>query len=203
MSHAVLPHIFEPFFTTKGLGQGTGLGLATVFGIIKQSGGHIEVTSEVDVGTTFRVYLPLVVTALPQPTTKEIRLAARGHETILVVEDEESILRMTRLILQKSGYTVLEASNGLEGVAVAKGHNGPIHLLLTDMMMPNLSGRQLAEQLIPLKRGMRVLFMSGYTEEVMVEGPSKRDPSVVSGRTRQNKLVHFGAGAPTFGARSA
>jgi PAS domain S-box-containing protein len=169
MSEYVLAHIFEPFFTTKGLGQGTGLGLATVFGIVKQSGGYIELTSKVGEGTTFRVYLPRIAELPPQPTTREIRLAAKGRETILIAEDEDAIRRMTTMVLQRSGYTVLEATNGLEAVAVAEGHTGPIHLLLTDLMMPKLSGREVAERLLLVKRGMRVLYMSGYTEDVMVQ----------------------------------
>ena len=118
MSEDVLAHVFEPFFTTKGVGQGTGLGLATVYGIVKQSGGHIEVSSSVGEGTTFRVYLPLIEEPKPR-RSDEMRLAAKGRETILLVEDEEAVRRMTKMILSQSGYTVLEASNGKEALAVA------------------------------------------------------------------------------------
>ena len=168
MSEDVLAHIFEPFFTTKGVGQGTGLGLATVYGIVKQSGGHIEVSSKVGEGTTFRVYLPLIEEPASMPDSQETRLAAKGHETILLVEDEDTVRQMTKMILDERGYRVLEASNGLEGLAVAEGHRGPIHLLMTDLVMPKLAGREMAERILALRPELRVLFMSGYTEDVIV-----------------------------------
>ena len=164
----VLAHVFEPFFTTKGVGQGTGLGLATVYGIVKQSEGHIEVASKIAEGTTFRVYLPLV----EEPTTPSdhvLRRAAEGHETILLVEDEGLIRQMTMLVLRQNGYTVLEASNGLEAMRVAATHRGAIHLLITDLVMPHLSGRQVAERMTGDIPGLRVLFMSGYTEDMIVQ----------------------------------
>jgi len=168
MSEDVLAQVFEPFFTTKGVGQGTGLGLATVYGIVKQSGGHVEASSKLGEGTTFRVYLPLVEEPKPQAGSVEILLAARGRETILLVEDEGAVRRMTKLILSKQGYTVLEAADGKEALAVAEGHLEPIHLLLTDLVMPHLSGREVAERLNAVRRGLRVLFMSGYTDDAIV-----------------------------------
>lgn len=161
-----LAHVFEPFFTTKGVGQGTGLGLATVYGIVKQSGGHIEVTSKVGVGTTFQVYLPLIEEQ-PTPISGESRLAAKGHETILLVEDEPMVRQMTKMILTQNGYTVLEASDGREAVRVGESHRGAIHLLMTDLVMPHLSGRQVAERLTAVIPGLRVLFMSGYTADMI------------------------------------
>ena len=169
ISDDVLPHVFEPFFTTKSVGQGTGLGLATVYGIVKQSGGHIEVESKVGKGTTFRVFLPLVEELSPSPNGREQQMAARGHETILLVEDEDGVRRMTRMIFERNGYTVLEASNGLEGIAVAEAYSGTLHLLVTDLVMPSLSGREIADRLAARKPGLRILFMSGYTEDVIVQ----------------------------------
>ena len=115
------------------------------------------------------MYLPLIEEPKPQSGSVEIRLAAKGRETILLVEDEEAVRRMTKMILSQSGYTVLEASNGKEALAVAEGHREPIHLLLTDLVMPNLSGREVAERLTAVRSGLRVLFMSGYTEDVVVQ----------------------------------
>lgn len=164
----VLAHVFEPFFTTKGIGQGTGLGLATVYGIVKQSGGHVEVESMMGVGTTFRVYLPLVEEPPPSRTATATGDLLRGTETVLLVEDEDGVRQMMKLILQRHGYTVLEASDGVNGVEVSRAYTGPIHLLLSDLVMPNLSGRELAETVIAARPGVRVLFMSGYTEDILV-----------------------------------
>ena len=168
MSEAVRSHVFDPFFTTKGVGAGTGMGLATVYGIVTQSGGHIEVESEVGVGTTFRVSLPLVVDPTTPPASREVRLAAKGHETILIVEDDDAVRRMVKAILERSGYTVIEAANGRKAVEAVEAHVAPIHLLITDLVMPHISGREVAETLAPLKPGMRVLFMSGYAEDMIV-----------------------------------
>ena len=168
MSQDVLAHIFEPFFTTKEVGNGTGLGLASVYGIVNQSGGHIEVSSEVGIGTTFRVYLPLVEEPPPEPTSKDERREYTGHETILLVEDEDAVRRLTRTVLQQLGYTVLEASDGLAAVTVSEDHQGPIHLLITDLVMPVMSGRQVAERFAVSHPDTKVLFMSGYTEDIIV-----------------------------------
>jgi PAS domain S-box-containing protein len=167
MTGEVLAHIFEPFFTTKEAGYGTGLGLATVHGIVKQSAGHIEVDSAVGRGTTVRIYLPRVEPAPPEPAGRELRVPARGRETVLLVEDEEMVRNMTKRILECEGYTVLEATNGLEAVAVAGRHQGPIHLLITDLVMPQLSGRETADRLAG--RVARVLYTSGYTEDMVVQ----------------------------------
>ncbi len=167
MPEEVLEHLFEPFFTTKRIGHGTGLGLATVYGIVKQSRGHLEVTSRIGEGSVFRIYLPVV----DEPTTPshaELPSGVRGNETILLVEDEEMVRQMTKIMLQQTGYTVLEAANGLEALAVAEEYPDPIHLLMTDLMMPNLSGREVADRLGASGRVERVLFMSGYTEDVIV-----------------------------------
>jgi CheY-like chemotaxis protein len=162
-------HIFEPFFTTKQVGKGTGLGLATVFGIVKQSEGHIEVSSEPGHGATFRVYLPRLrtVAAEGRPATGTIQVAG-GTETILLAEDEEGVRRLVRTVLESYGYQVVEAQNGREALAVSLRHLGTIHLLVTDVVMPMMSGRDLAHRLLQQRPNLRVLYMSGYTEEAII-----------------------------------
>jgi PAS domain S-box-containing protein len=161
--------IFEPFFTTKGT-KGTGLGLSTVYGIIKQSEGFIWVYSEPGKGSTFKIYLPRISAAGQalsiQPTTAPVKSQA-AHETILVVEDESKLRRLVRLALQQEGYNVLEASDGAAAIRVAQTYPGPIHLLLTDVVMPGMNGRELAQNISPLRPETRVLYMSGYTENVI------------------------------------
>jgi CheY-like chemotaxis protein len=160
--------IFEPFFTTKPEGRGTGLGLSTVYGIVKQSDGNIWVYSEPGQGTTFKIYLPRVeeeATAVePGGATVE---APRGTETVLLVEDQDMVRDMVREALEMSGYAVLAASGGADALALAAGHSGPIHLLVTDVVMPGMSGRELAEQLSTVRPTLRVLFMSGYTDDAI------------------------------------
>jgi PAS domain S-box-containing protein len=157
-------HIFEPFFTTKEQGRGTGLGLATVYGFVKQSGGYVWVHSEPGVGSTFTIYLPLAHEAVPPTHAIDVvTTLARGAETILLVEDEESLRTLTRNLLEESGYTVLEASGGSEAVSLSKQHRGPIHLLLTDVVMPGMNGRAVAESVTALRPEIRVAYMSGYT----------------------------------------
>jgi CheY-like chemotaxis protein len=161
--------IFEPFFTTKEKGKGTGLGLSTVYGIVKQSGGYVWVYSELGRGTTFKVYLPLAegVGAVRQP---EIALAAdpQGMETVLLVEDEEHVRHVAREFLQIRGYSVLEAKNGGDALQIAHSHPGPIHLLLTDVVMPGMNGRELWQRL-SWRPEMKVLYMSGYPENAIVQ----------------------------------
>ncbi len=169
MSDEVKRRIFEPFYTTKEVGKGTGLGLATVFGIVKQSGGHVWVYSEVGQGTSFKVYFPSVAEVLPTSTV-ETRPApvAAGDETILIVEDEKAVRMLTRLALQANGYNLLEAGDGAEAIRLCELHRGPIHLLVSDVVMPFLGGRLLAEQLTALHPEMKVLFVSGYTDDAVV-----------------------------------
>jgi CheY-like chemotaxis protein len=167
MSPEVQSRIFEPFFTTKEVGKGTGLGLATVYGIAKQSGGHVGVYSEVGVGTTFKVYLPRVDPAggAARPPS-QFRSPPRGTETVLVVEDEDAVRALTRHVLQQSGYTVVEAADGGAGVRAAEGR--VIDLLVTDVVMPGLGGRELAERLRASRPELRVLYLSGYTDDAVV-----------------------------------
>ncbi len=163
-------HIFEPFFTTKEQGQGTGLGLATVHGIINQSGGHIWVYSKPGQGTTFKIYLPRVEAEVESARRSEgATKHTQGSETILLVEDEDSVRELAYRVLLRDGYTVLEAGDGAEALRLFKQHQGAIDLLLTDLVMPGgTSGRQLAEQLVSLCPEMKVLYMSGYTGKAII-----------------------------------
>jgi CheY-like chemotaxis protein len=156
--------IFEPFFTTKELGKGTGLGLSTVYGIVRQSGGHIWVYSEPGQGTTFKIYLPRAGQAarLQQPASSPAE-SLRGSETILLVEDEESLRELTRSQLEGGGYKVLEAETPDAAIKIARRHGATIHLLLTDMVMPGMNGRDLAAKLAPKRPEMKVIYMSGYS----------------------------------------
>jgi CheY-like chemotaxis protein len=169
MSPEVRSRIFEPFFTTKERGRGTGLGLSTVFGIVKQSGGHIWVYSEVDRGSTFKVYFP-ASDASDEPALDSGPDGALigGSETILLVEDEDLVRRAAREVLRKRGYTILEASGPHEALAFCQNFHGPIQLMLTDVVMPNMSGKELAQKLAEFKPEIKVLYMSGYTEDTIV-----------------------------------
>ncbi len=157
-------HLFEPFFTTKGLGRGTGLGLATVYGAVRQNNGFINVYSEPGQGTTFKIYLPRhVAPATPQPEREAAPALAAGGETILLVEDERAILEMTMTMLERLGYAVIAAATPGEAIRLAREHQGRIDLLMTDVIMPEMSGRDLARNLMPIYPDIKCLFMSGYT----------------------------------------
>jgi len=162
--------VFEPFFTTKAAGEGTGLGLSTVFGIVKQSGGFIWLYSEKGVGTSFRVYFPVapedVVPSVSEPA--EPVAALNGAETILLVEDEERVRTLASAILRRYGYNVLAAAGGGDALLISEQHPASIHLLLTDVVMPHMSGRQLADRLKPMRPDLKVLYMSGYTASAIV-----------------------------------
>jgi CheY-like chemotaxis protein len=160
--------LFEPFFTTKAVGKGTGLGLATVFGIVRQNHGFLNVYSEPGRGSTFRIYLPRhKVAAEPHRLKAPARPDARGDETVLLVEDEPPILRMTAKMLERLGYRVLKAGTPEEALRLAETHAGGIDLLMTDVVMPAMNGRELSGRLQGLYPGLKVLFMSGYTANVI------------------------------------
>jgi signal transduction histidine kinase len=162
-------HLFEPFFTTKEVGQGTGLGLATVYGIVKQSGGAVSVYSELGHGTTFKIYFPRIDESISAPSNIAPRPpASSGVETILLVEDEEKVRELTKAVLRTHGYHLLEAKDGVDAIQVAENYEGTIHLLLTDLVMPRLGGRLLAERMQLERREMGVLFMSGYTDDHVI-----------------------------------
>ncbi len=169
MDAATQARIFEPFFTTKEIGKGTGLGLATVYGIVQQSGGWIWVYSEPGQGTTFKIYLPRVTEAVPPAAvTPAPPASVRGSETILLVEDDEMIRNLVQKVLKANGYRVLVAANGRDAERVAGQHEGPIHLLMTDVVMPGMNGREVAERLAAARAGLRVLYLSGYTDDAIV-----------------------------------
>jgi CheY-like chemotaxis protein len=169
MDANVRAHLFEPFFTTKEVGKGTGLGLATVYGIVKQSDGYIAVDSVPGRGSSFRVYLPRIQAAqVPTPPAAKDR-PERGTETILVVEDEPAVLTLSRRALEAHGYVVLAAANPADAMRVVERHGGTIHLLLTDVVMPGLSGRELADRLSVGSPELRVLYMSGYPGDAVVQ----------------------------------
>jgi two-component system, cell cycle sensor histidine kinase and response regulator CckA len=168
MTKETQERIFEPFFTTKDKGKGTGLGLSTVFGIVEQSGASIHVYSEPGRGTSFKVYLPRI-DAVPVSASEKVSVeAATGTETVLLVEDEDELRKVVVGILKRSGYNVLEGRNGDEALRTCGQHNGPIELLLTDVVMPKMNGRQLADRVVALRPQIKVLYMSGYTDGILV-----------------------------------
>jgi CheY-like chemotaxis protein len=170
MDAATQARIFEPFFTTKPKGKGTGLGLSTAFGIVKQSGGHIQVESEPERGTAFRIYLPRTDAA--PAATEEARAPSptvRGTETILVVDDDEQVRQVAIAILRKQGYRVIDAATPGDALLICEQFQGRLDLLVTDVVMPRMSGRQLWERLGPLRPEMKVLFISGYADDAIVD----------------------------------
>ncbi len=171
MDQETMAHLFEPFFTTKEVGQGTGLGLSTVYGIIKQSGGHISVYSEPGIGTTFKIYLPRVEQEPHVAETKNpLTATTRGSETILLIEDEQSVRALVRRILDERGYHVLEAANADEALRLCEQYIGPIHLVLTDVVMPGmLNSKELIERIRKTRPGIQVIYMSGYTDDLIVQ----------------------------------
>ena len=165
-----MAHIFEPFYTTKEAGKGTGLGLATVYGIVKQNGGFVWVYSEPGLGTTFKIYLPQVKSLNGDGRIAKLaEHAPRGCETVLLVEDEASVREASRQFLAQSGYNVLEATDGEDGLRASREHHGRIHLMVTDVVMPRLGGPRLAARLWEERPDMKVLFVSGYAEKTVLQ----------------------------------
>jgi len=168
MDHEIQSHIFEPFFTTKALGRETGLGLSVVYGIIRQSAGYIWAYSEPNKGTTFKIYLPAVLDAVGEPLTADLpRPGTRGNETILVLEDEATVRKLVQAILAQHGYTILVAGTPEEALRYCEAHNGPIDLLVTDVVMPKMNGRQVVYQALRHRPALKVLYMSGYTSDAI------------------------------------
>jgi CheY-like chemotaxis protein len=168
MDPATRARVFEPFFTTKEFGKGTGLGLATVYGIIKQSCGHISVESEPGRGATFTVALPLAPAPDPSPVPEPHTDFPRGTETVLLVEDDDAVRSLASRLLRLAGYTVLDARHGIEALDLANRYTGPIHLLVTDVVMPHMSGRTLASILTSNRPDLLVMFLTGYCEETLI-----------------------------------
>jgi two-component system cell cycle sensor histidine kinase/response regulator CckA len=170
MTQETLSRIFEPFFTTKELGQGTGLGLATAYGVVRQSNGYILVQSAVGQGTTFEIYLPRVdaassITAVPSPPNS----SCHGSETILLVEDQESLRVLTKTFLERQGYTVLAAGNGIEALSIVDGYPRAIHLLVTDVVMPDIRGTEIAQRLLKCRPSTQIIYISGYPDEEITD----------------------------------
>jgi CheY-like chemotaxis protein len=172
MDAETLRHLFEPFFTRKERGRGTGLGLSSSYGTVRQSGGHIGVESEVGRGSTFRVYLPRADTPPPAPAETPLPSTGRpahGNGTVLVAEDEPGVRELIAAVLRDDGFTVLEARNGSEAVRFCSEHGRHVDLLLTDVVLPDGDGTELAERLRPVQAGMKVLYMTGYADDDLLE----------------------------------
>src|SRR6266705_363789 len=159
--------VFDPFYTTKPRGKGSGLGLATAYGIVRQSGGDMTLESAVGAGSTFRIYLPRVAEPVERGAAPAVSVPAAGSETVLLAEDEQLVRVLARKVLEQAGYTVLVAAGGAEALEIARRHDGPIHLLLTDVVMPEMSGRELMHRITQVRPDTRVLYMSGYADEAI------------------------------------
>jgi CheY-like chemotaxis protein len=192
MDETTQARIFEPFFTTKEVGQGTGLGLATVHGIINQSGGYIQVFSEPGKGTTFKIYLPRIEQEEPAYPAQKPAEAQRGSETVLLVEDEVMVRNLIRRVLLEGGYRVLEANHGVEALQICERYSQPIHLLITDMVMPGgINGRQLVERLLAVRPELKVLYISGYPDQTLARHDfSELQTGFLSKPFRPETLMH-------------
>ncbi len=189
MPKETLEHMFEPFFTTKEPGKGTGLGLATVYGIVKQSNAHITVYSEPGHGSAFKVYFPSLDNSIPLPATRQVGAAPRGDGTILLAEDEAPLRVLAAEALKRLGYTVLQAGNGLEALAVADQHSGKIDVVVTDVVMPRMGGPELIEKLRQKREGFAVIFMSGYTDAAALENAKIGSGAILLNKPFSNELL--------------
>jgi two-component system cell cycle sensor histidine kinase/response regulator CckA len=189
MSKETLAHIFEPFFTTKEPGKGTGLGLATVYGIVKQSRGYVTVESEIGAGTTFKIYLPSLDKSVPLPNVQQVGTAPKGVGTILLVEDEAPLRVLAAESLKRLGYMVLQAGNGLEALAVADQHSGKIDIVVTDIVMPRMGGPDFVAKLGLKREGFGVIFMSGYTDAAVVENAIVGSNSILLNKPFSTELL--------------
>jgi len=192
MTPAVKARLFEPFFTTKEKGRGTGLGLATTFGAVKQARGAVEVYSEVDEGTTFKIYLPAVEgDVVPVDRPRRTATLPVGNETVLLVEDDEGVRRLAIRILERLGYTVVAATDGFDALARLSRHDGEVHLLMTDVVMPGMNGRELSARVAETHPHVKVLFASGYTENIIVHhGVVEENLSFIAKPYTMQALAH-------------
>jgi PAS domain S-box-containing protein len=195
MDRATRARVFEPFFTTKGQGRGTGLGLSTVYGIVKQFGGSIWVYSEVGRGTTFKVYLPLADRAATIETEERVSVRRLATETVLIVEDEEAVRELLANTLRREGFEVLEATNGMDAISMAAGHAGPIQVLVSDVVMPGMNGPDLYDRLVVGRPGLKVLFISGYADHAVLNLELLKTGNAFLGKpfTRADLLNHLRA----------
>jgi hypothetical protein len=195
MDESVRPHIFEPFFTTKDKARGTGLGLSTVYGIVRQSEGRIEVASQRGQGSTFSIFLPRIGEPVPERQAPPVSGTVVGTETILVVEDHDEVRHMIIASLEACGYRLLEAANGRAAIDLAGQHQGTIHMMVTDVIMPGMTGKELADGLSLMRPEMKVLFISGYSGDVIAHRgvlddsvaylPKPFTPSVLAAKVRE------------------
>jgi CheY-like chemotaxis protein len=189
MSKDILSQIFEPFFTTKAPGKGTGLGLATIYGIVKQSKGHIAVYSEPGVGSTFKIYLPSLDKSAPLAPVRHAGTTPGGTATILLVEDEAPLRVLAAESLKRLGYTVLQAGNGLEALAVSDQHLGNLDIVVTDIVMPRMGGVEMVERLKPKRANLAVIFMSGYTEVAALENAKIGSDSILLNKPFSSEIL--------------
>jgi two-component system cell cycle sensor histidine kinase/response regulator CckA len=189
MSKETLGHVFEPFFTTKEPGKGTGLGLATVYGIIKQSRGHIAIYSEPGLGTNFKIYFPTVDQAVAAPVARPAHMPPKGSGTILIVEDEAPLRALAAESLKRLGYTVLQAGNGVEAIASADQHTGKIDIVVTDVVMPRMGGPEFVDKLRAKRKDFAVIFMSGYTDAAAIENAKISSGAILLNKPFSNELL--------------